>query len=286
MANKNKEKYKNSNRVNEDTLSLLALHPHFLDKIKEIRKTIQIIPENGFSDMNKGDEFNRKLMENSEAFFNSPDFQKKWNQVHEQYDKNEISFIEFQEEKQKLNDSNPLNLWGILIHNFCVFFGLHEGFEESVREYILYNKFSPAPSNWSIERLGDRPEQSKIVIRGPILDGDMKEIFRTALKMTARFAGKYWRKNNPYRQIERDIKILKLSLKKKRGNKKINEDNFYNKDVIFGNDFDLASSIFEEIPENENFSDFDRKKANLIVQARKRLKARILERFPPETFTS
>ena len=236
--------------------------------------------------MNEASDFYQKLMEDSDAFFKSSDFRKKWNQIHEQYDKDEISPRDFQEEKQKLNDSNPLNHWTKSIKNFCTFFGLHEGFQDTVTNYILYNKFGPAPSNWVIERSADHPEQSKIVINGPVLDKEMKIIFRTAIKMTALYAGKYWRTNNPYQQIERDIKISKFSLEKRRSNKKIEEDNFYNKDAAFRNDFDLASSIFEEIPENENFSDFDRKKANLIVQARKRLKARILERFPPETFSS
>jgi len=213
MTNKNKTidfSACSSSNINQETLKILSVYSCFQDKIKETRQLFGI-PFGGFSIRKDKNSFYQKLENDSDNFIESPDFKTMWKKIHDQFDKEIINWRELQIKEQEINETIPLNGWGKSIKDICIHFGLHEGFQSYISNYILLDDFIGAPNNWDVQRFpNQRPEKTKIIIFGPILDEEMKTIFRMAIRMTSPYAGKFWRVNNPTPRIEEDINLLKF----------------------------------------------------------------------------
>jgi hypothetical protein len=82
----------------------------------------------------------------------------------------------------------------------------------------------------------------------------------------------YTIQRNPYRSIDRDIKILELT------KQKVNSPDGMKTDV------DVAAAIFEDAEDTTLTA--DKKRQQIIWSARKRFREALLDRFPPDTFPS
>ena len=140
---------------------------------------------------------------------------------------------------------------------------------------LLWRKDLFLEDNFSIIKkvdLDSGADELSIRVDGPLSTQDGRKALKF-VEMHFKIAYPWlFKKYKPYQNIDRDIKVLRLTKKKKDGSEE------------FRTDLLIASAIFED---SEDIShQADRRRRSTVWSARKRLKDSIKKRFPPDTFVT
>lgn len=137
-------------KKNEDNIKLLISYPEFQEKIKQVRKYLNI-PENGFENgSNNLEKWENEMAEISEKMMNDSKFQQQIKMIWQKQRRGEVSLVMARKQSYLIHDKIPINYFS----NRCLFltdkFGLPENYSDFIRGYILDGRTTVRTSNFTI----------------------------------------------------------------------------------------------------------------------------------------
>ncbi len=144
QTKKKKPKRKNvrsylSDNKNLDTMKILVSWDKFNLDVLKLRKVFSIPPK-GFSNNEKIKKWNKKLSQDSDAFWETKDYKNKRKKLLLLKKKN---YTQFLIEQDLINKEVPINKFNQAIKNLIKKYNLPYNFLETIRLYIYHNKILP-----------------------------------------------------------------------------------------------------------------------------------------------
>lgn len=167
-----------------DNLRLLCTDPRFVDRIRKIRKYLQL-PENGFDGApedrsKKSETWHHAMYQRSGEIANDPKFMAKLRAYREDLNNHKIVLSEYKKLLSELHDPIPVNYFTRQIKNLLDEFNVPVNFENSIRYFILYNDAMWIPSTTYSITPGtpeNRHERAvTLVLRSKLTDQILKQL--------------------------------------------------------------------------------------------------------------
>lgn len=270
-------------RAFSETLKLLSFHPGFLADIRTIRVESDLPSEGlsgGWEDKKRGyEDWLNKMERKDTKYKNQKTFKTKVSQILKARADRLIDSIETDKQMNELLRCLPSSLHHLAINRLLSKFKLFAKYRSAIENFLFYNDFclsSPSGSPWTVSFAEDEHRESHPVViikmYSPLTLLEQRGAMRRAHRMFRLKYTDYTIQRNPYRSIDRDIKILELT------KQKVNSPDGMKTDV------DVAAAIFEDAEDTTLTADI--KRQQIIWSARKRFREALLDRFPPDTFPS
>lgn len=271
-----------AHKINLDTIKLLISRDDFQKIVKNIRKELDI-SANGLKDSERKkwwDDFDIK----SDKVISSKPFIQKYKKIIEKQKRKEFkSRSELMKALKELDDTVPINKLNKMVMGIITSLGIPIHFHRHIQDYILYNTITAPTLNYVIQK--DFIKKEITLKPFTILRKDELKLAKQEMNNVLRDAENAKYKHlkgfnygftnvvlKPYRNIDRDIKIIEKS--KNKGLQQT-EEFLEDKETWEYNDREIAGEIWDDKSTKYTIG----KQRLIIRQARHRVKRASKTRF-------